>query len=317
MSLKKLSVLVLPFLAVSACAQHNDMPQTAAVCSVKSGAAPQGQLRPERIQIANNAAVGLYEGPVWKDGVLYFSHFLFTDGFPSKVMAYDGDTLKVAIDDSGSNGLALDQTGALIAGTHKYKAVSRLDVGSGERTALAEEFAGNVFNSPNDLTVSRAGTLYFTDPDFQTRAAPGGQPVTGVYEVSDGQVRLIDKTIANPNGISLSPDEATLYVAGGGNHGYVRAYDLTTDFPYVQSQFLAPVTVPDGMAVDCMGNVYVTEHTTRRLRVISPEGEEIASADFDANVTNAAFGGEDMKTLFITGKGSLWKIDMDIAGMPY
>lgn len=287
------------------------------VCQAEAGLAPAGVLRPERLEVADSSAAGLYEGPVWLDGRLYFSHFLFSPGFPSSVLAYDGERLTRVLEDSGSNGLALNERGELISGNHKYKAVSSLDLATGAHREIAAEYRGNVFNSPNDLAVARDGTVYFTDPDFQRDAAPGGQPVTGVYQVRDGQVSLIDDTIANPNGISLSPDERTLYVAGGGEQGFVRAYDLSGDFPYPHRQLVAPVVVPDGMAVDCLGNLYITEHTQRKLRVVNPEGQEIARAQFDANVTNAAFGGEDGRTLFVTGMGALWKIELDVAGMPY
>ncbi|MDO6745905.1 SMP-30/gluconolactonase/LRE family protein [Gilvimarinus sp. 1_MG-2023] len=287
------------------------------ICTAPAGKAPQGSLQPQRLSVADNTAAGLYEGPVWHNNTLYFSHFLFSEGFPSKVLAYDGQTLSVAIKDSGSNGLAIDGQGQLLAGAHKHKAVVQLDIGSGKATPVASEYQANVFNSPNDLTLARDGSLFFTDPDFQRAAAPGGQPVTGVYQVKNGEVTLIDDTIANPNGIALSPDQTTLYVAGGGEHGFVRAYDLSGDLPYSQRTFASDITVPDGMAVDCLGNIYVTEHTAQRMRVFSAAGEQIAEAQFDANVTNAAFGGVQGTTLYVTGMGALWEIELDVAGMPY
>ncbi|UTF60740.1 SMP-30/gluconolactonase/LRE family protein [Gilvimarinus sp. DA14] len=279
--------------------------------------APAGALSARRIDIADNAAAGLYEGPVWIDDALYFSHFLFSEGFPSKILAYDGETLSVALEDSGSNGLARDRQGNILAGTHKYKAVSRYDRETWQRSDVASQYAQEVFNSPNDLTQAQDGTLYFTDPDFQRAAAPGGQTLTGVYRVKDGEVTLIDSSIQNPNGISLSPDEKTLYVAGGGKDGFVRRYDLTAQEPKAAGHLLDDVEVPDGMAVDCLGNVYVTEHVAQRVRVVNPEGEVIATIALDANVTNAAFGGPDGKTLYITGAGSLWQVDLAVKGLPY
>ena len=75
--------------------------------------------------------------------------------------------------------------------------------------------------------------------------------------------------------------------------------------------------IPDGMAVDCHGNIYVTEHPARRVRVFSPQGKELATIRTDANVTNAAFGGADGKTLFLTGAGAVWQIRLDVTGSPY
>ena len=80
---------------------------------------------------------------------------------------------------------------------------------------------------------------------------------------------------------------------------------------------LASVTSPDGMAIDCLGNIYVAEHDQKRLRVIAPTGTDIATIKVDANVTNAAFGGTNGKTLYITGAGALWKIDLNVVGKPY
>jgi gluconolactonase len=69
--------------------------------------------------------------------------------------------------------------------------------------------------------------------------------------------------------------------------------------------------------MDCLGNVYVTEHGERRVRVFSPTGDVLATIRVDANITNAAFGGADRRTLFLTGAASLWSIDLDVAGLPY
>ena len=71
------------------------------------------------------------------------------------------------------------------------------------------------------------------------------------------------------------------------------------------------------MAIDCLGNIYVTEHTRRRVRVVSPEGTPLATISVDANLTNAAFGGPQRRTLFLTGAGAVWSIDLDVAGLPY
>ncbi|HEY7886029.1 MAG TPA: SMP-30/gluconolactonase/LRE family protein [Cellvibrionaceae bacterium] len=285
-------------------------------CGGAQGQAPSGTLTPTRIEAANNDAPGLYEGPVWIDDALYFSSFTFTEGFPSQVMKLKDGELSVAIDDSGSNGLAVDSEGHLIAGTHKYKSVSRYNLADGSRENVIGEFEGNVFNSPNDLTLTTDGVLYFTDPDFQTSAAPGGQEATRVYRVEGEQITVVDDTISNPNGVSLSPDESVLYVAGGGENGVLRAYSIVDGVPG-EGRDLAPIAVPDGMAIDCLGNIYTTEHSLQRLRVFNPEGEQIAEIPVDANVTNAAFGGPERKTLYITGAGSLWSLELDVAGLPY
>lgn len=289
--------------------------------SVCDGTAPAGDLTPVRIDAANTTRTeeGLYEGPVWIKDSLYFSDFTFSAGFPSRILKLDASgNVTTAIDDSGSNGLAVDKDGFLIAGTHKYKSLSRFNPATGERTSVAAQYAGNVFNSPNDIVIAKDGTIYFTDPAFQRDAAPGGQEKTGVYRVAtDGTVTLVDDTISNPNGIALSPAENVLYVNGGGEQGLLRAYPIVDGAPQKGTDLVTGLTIPDGMAVDCKGNIYVTEHIARKLRVYDPQGQQIAQASTDANVTNVAFGGADGKTLFLTGAGALWKIDLAITGTPY
>lgn len=288
-------------------------------CPADAGTPPTGALTATRITAADgDGAAGLYEGPVWRDGALYFSDFRFSDGFPSrirKLTAHGG--METVIDPSGSNGLALGEDGALVAATHDRKEISRFDLVDGSRMRIVGEYQGQPFNSPNDLVIGRDGTLWFTDPDFQRAAAPGGQDKTRVYRVgTDGNVSVVDDSIANPNGIALSPDGGTLYVAGGGERGVLRAYALV-DGQAQAGRDLVATTVPDGLAVDCLGNIYLTEHTLRRVRVISPQGQELATIAVDANLTNAAFGGPQGRTLYLTGAGAVWSIDLGVAGLPY
>jgi gluconolactonase len=158
--------------------------------------------------------------------------------------------------------------------------------------------------------------MYFTDPDFQKAAAPGGQPVTGVYRVgTDGNITLVDGSRPNPNGVSLSPAGDVLYVNAG--DGFLRAYPIVNGVPGKGRDIVKGLDIPDGMAVDCHGNIYVTEHTAKRARVFSPQGTQLATIRLDANVTNAAFGGADGKTLFLTGAGAIWRIRLDVTGSPY
>lgn len=291
-----------------------------AYCSGEPGTAPRGDLVAQRISGADgDGSKGLYEGPVWNGQALYFSDFQFADGFPSKIRRLGTDgRLETAIESSGSNGLALASDGALVAATHDRKELSRYDLADGSRMRITGEFEGQPFNSPNDLVISADGTIWFTDPDFQRAAAAGGQAKTRVYRVgTDGQVSVVDDSIANPNGIALSPDGRTLYVAGGGEQGVLRAYALDAAGQPGPGRDLASTEVPDGMAIDCLGNIYLTEHTRQRVRVLSPEGEALATIKVDANLTNAAFGGADRRTLYLTGAGAVWSVDLDVAGLPY
>jgi gluconolactonase len=282
---------------------------------------PTGELVANRIESANTSPTesSLYEGPVWLNGALYFSHFMISEGFPSRIQKLDvSGKMSVFLEDSGSNGLAADAQGNLIAGTHKYKSLSKYFLDKSPRESVATKFNNNVFNSPNDLAITKDGTIYFTDPDYQQEAAPGGQDKTRVYRVSiKGEVTVVDDSLYNPNGISLSPDEKYLYVVGNERHGVLRKYEIVNGVPQTGVTIAEGINVPDGMAVDCAGNLYVTEHLGKQIRVYTPEGQQIATIKVDANVTNAAFGGPENKTLFITGAGAVWKVDLAISGSAY
>jgi gluconolactonase len=270
---------------------------------------------------AKDTGFHLYEGPVWLDGVLYFSDFKTTPGFPSRILAYTAGTgVRVVLPDSGTNGLALDASGQhLVGARHKSKSVVNFSTDLKTISDIAAKFEGKSFDSPNDLVFRSDGNLYFTDPDFQA-GSHKDQKSTNVYRVSpSGEVSVVDATINNPNGIALAPDESALYVAGNLEQGFVKRYPIAPDGSVGEGSLLiAHVVVPDGMVFDCAGNLYVTEHTQRRVRVFAPTGNEVATiSGMDKNVTNVAFGGTDRTTLFITTTGGLYEIELPVPGLPY
>lgn len=290
-------------------------------CPAEPGTAPSGELVAERVTAANSTRTerGLYEGPVWLNGALYFSDFTFTEGFPSRIQRLTADgVLETFVENSGTNGLAIDADGYLLGAAHGNKSISRFHPLTSERSVIIDTFEDNAFNSPNDLTEATDGSLYFTDPDYQRAAAPGGQPKTNVFQITPaGEIRVVDDTIKNPNGISLSPNQDVLYVAGGDFNGVLRAYPIVDGIPGEGKTLVEGIKIPDGMAIDCLGNIYVTEHAAKRVRVFTPEGSEIATINVDTNITNAAFGGPERKTLYLTGAGAVWSIELDVAGFPY
>lgn len=319
------TALGLSFFGLVACDQKKSEPATttaaaesAPVVEVACGPAPSGDLVAQRIPGANTKRTepSLYEGAVWIKDALYFSDFVTSGTFSSRIQKLDSSgVMTTVIEDSGSNGLAVDAQGNIVAATHKYKSLSRYTL-AGERTALAGEYNGNVFNSPNDLTIAKDGTIYFTDPDYQRAAAPGGQEKTSVYRVAtDGTVTVVDDTLKNPNGIALSLDEKILYVSSG--DGIVHAYPIENGIPQTGKDLITGLAGPDGMTLDCHGNIYATEHNAHQLRVFTPAGDSIAAISVDDKITNAAFGGSKGKTLFLTGAGAVWKIDLKVTGLPY
>lgn len=265
---------------------------------------------------------GLVEGPVWIDGALYLSHFGPGPEPQSSILRYtEGGTLEEFITGSGSNGLAVDADGMILAGTHDDGGISRFAL-DGTRTSIVAEYEGTRLNSPNDLTLRSDGTIYFTDPSWQA-SNPNPQGQTGIYRIDpEGNIHLEDGSQSMPNGISLSPDESLLYV---GTPGGVMRYDVAADGTLgAGTQFAGALGLNsvDGMAVDCAGNLYVSIHNQGQLRVVDPGGTELGVIMVAPSVTNSAFGGSEGRTLFITAGDpnngeALYSVDVAIPGYPY
>ena len=267
------------------------------------------------------------EGPTWdqRTGTLLLSNMQNPTGpqgvQPSAVLRFTPPaTFETFIADSGSNGLAITPDGSrLLAATHDNRTVSSYSLTDRSRTTVAANYQGRAFNSPNDLTIGRDGTTYFTDPNFQrgNRAdEQGGR--TSVFRVRDGVVSLVDNTLSQPNGIVLSPDGKALYV--GGSNSIVK-YTVAADGSTGNRTTLASIRTPDGATTDCAGNLYWASYDEGLVRVFSPAGTLLGTISAGRNVTNAAFGGPDGRTLYITsgtpGSFGLYQVRLNVPGNPY
>ncbi len=267
------------------------------------------------------------EGPVWIGDALYMSEFgSATNPPPSRILKLaPPSTVTIAIPNAGSNGLAVDLTGTLWGGVHADGSVSRFNLSSGARTAVASLYIGSRFNSPNDLAVRSDGNVYFSDPDYQA-PTPTPQAQTRVYRIAPttDAVTVVDAALTEPNGVTLSLDENTLYVSS--THG-VFAFPVMADGS-TGAEPATPLiaTNIDGMVIDCAGNIYAAEVGSGNIRVYSPEGTELAGSPIVvtgvSSVTNTAFGGADQKTLFISAQGSggeqgLFQVALNVPGRPY
>ncbi|MFC0437841.1 SMP-30/gluconolactonase/LRE family protein [Kutzneria buriramensis] len=276
------------------------------------------------------------EGPVWDAGSQTLLLTDMHDGSgPQNVQASDilrftpsTNTFATFVTDSGSNGLALSRDGkSIIAATHDQRSVSAYDLATKQRNTLAANYQGRLFNSPNDVTVGADGTVYFTDPDFQRADRPDQMSGhTDVFRVKDGVVSLIDDSIREPNGIELSPDGRTLYV-GGNATGKVYKYPVNADGSTGPRSDFVSLGGTDGGTVDCAGNVYQVTFGDGKVHVFSPSGQALGTISAGQNMTNAAFGGPDGRTLYLTsgspssggdtGNYGLYGIRLNVPGWPY
>jgi gluconolactonase len=264
------------------------------------------------------------EGAVWIDGALYVSEFPLVPAPSSRLLrlATDG-TVSVALADLGSNGLAVDGAGNLLATDHRQGKIVRFTFPLDAPTELATSYDGARFNSPNDLAVRSDGTVYFSDPSYQAPNPPP-QRQTRVYRLPPGssEPAVVDSSRSQPNGVTLSLDERTLYVSGSDG---IFAYPVALDgsiAPGSGARLPAFSGNSDGLALDCAGNLYAT--AGKRVVILSPRGDEIGSLPVTQaeNVTNLAFGGPARTTLFITSMGrgnqrGVFKAELAIPGLPY
>lgn len=266
------------------------------------------------------------EGPVWIGDALYFSEMTNSNMMPpSRILKITaGGAVSVFAPDAGTNGLAVDGKGNLIAACHKDGSISQISLSNGAATPLVSMYMTKRFTSPNDLAIRSDGTIYFSDPSYQNSANP--QAGERLYHVTPGPTRTvtaIPDAPTPPNGVTLSPDEKTLYVSA--NNAGLKKFTVMTDGSLSAASEFVAGSGGDGMAVDCAGNLYVTGNGATNVRVYSPAGAPLATialATGAGNTTNVAFGGSDHKTLYITAQGTegqrgVYSIAVSVPGFPY
>lgn len=276
------------------------------------------------------------EGPVWiKDE----NCLLWSDVPRNKISKWDpksGETTifmdpsgydgpKTDWGEPGSNGLLLDAQGRLTVCDHGNRRVYRVEK-DGSKTTIVDRFEGKRFNSPNDLIIHSNGDIYFTDPPYGLKN-PKTREIEwhGVYRVKpDGKVSLLTKEMTRPNGIGLSPDEKTLYVAQSDKDLPVfKSWPIKEDGTLGEGKVMLNVSkwakqgdpgMPDGMAVDTQGNIWGTG--PGGVMIISPEGKLLGRIMMGKATANCAFG-EDGSTLFMTSSGFICKVKTKVTGLPF
>jgi gluconolactonase len=245
-----------------------------------------------------------------------------------------------------SNGLLFDRQGRLVMCEAAARRVTRLEP-DGQTTVLAETYDGKRFNQPNDLAIDSKGRLYFSDPCYGDRSRieqldSAGKAIEGVYRIDpDGRVtRIIAHEVDRPNGLVVTLDDKTLFVADNNNNTVSGARKLWrfTMRPDGTPDFATQTLVydwkstrgPDGMKLDTAGRLYVAaglnrqnppfethEKPTAGVYVFSPDGKLLEFAPIPRDeTTNCAFGGDDLQTLFVTAGGSLWSLKTTTPGSP-
>jgi len=246
----------------------------------------------------------------------------------------DGRRESVATPGGGPNGLAIGPDGALwccnnggfqyhrvgellIPGNcpHDYSGgrIERIDLSTGRLERVLDAVAGQLLRGPNDLVFDKAGNLYFTD---HGKTFSRQRDFGGLYFLSAaGEASEMAFHHTSPNGVGLSPDEQTVYMADTLT-GRLWAFDLSAPGELAAKNPLGPdgrvvATLPglqylDSLAVTAAGNVTVATILNGGITTFRPDGSTAHTAFPDPIVTNIAFGGPDMTTAWIclsaTGK---------------
>lgn len=284
------------------------------------------------------------EGPTWLNGKLYFSNMYFDEAFngdPKKStlveMNPDGSYKNIVENKMQTNGL-ISHNGNLIVCDMFGHRVIEMNTSGEIVKVLADEYDGKPLDGPNDLIMDSKGGIYFSDPQF-TADAVKNQPGRTVYYLSpEGKLtRILEPdTFAMPNGVALSPDGKTLYInntydnedwwnVDSDKDHFIWAYDVKEDGTIANGRKFAELFLisdvleregrssgADGMRVDIEGNLYVG--TWAGIQIFDSTGKSVGIINMPDYPVSCAFGGEDMKTLYITAVDKIYSIRTNIPG---
>ncbi len=266
------------------------------------------------------------EGPAW-DG----AGLVYTSIDDNEIRRFDSASGDIAIlyrDTGGSNGLAFGPDGALYACEGKGRAVVRYDA-TGVKSTIADRFEGRRLNSPNDLVLDAAGRIWFTDPRYGDDHSDRELDHDSVYRITppangaeQWQIERLTFDTTRPNGLLLSWDERTLYVAqsdyNAGAVRQLRAYPIASDGTlgvYTVLHDFGEARGIDGMCWDTDGAIVATcgwelSGPGSRIAVFATDGTVLEEHPLPAGrPSNCAFGGPDLDILYVTTlDGRLYRV---------
>jgi gluconolactonase len=243
------------------------------------------------------------EGPVWvKQGYLVFS-----DIYNSRIMKMSAPEQSATYRSftNAANGNSMDVQGRLYSCERDGHRVVRMEK-DGSVSVVASEFEGKRLNAPNDVVVRRDGQVYFSDPASDAVLDPRELGFNGVYHVTPaGKISLVAK-MTRPNGVALTPDGKTLYVADT-QQRKIMAYDLDAQGNASRERvFIDGIDGgPDGLRVAANGNLYIA---CRGIAIYTPDAKLVKMIEFPETPANCAFGDSDLRTLYVTARTSVYRV---------
>jgi len=262
---------------------------------------------------------GFTEGPMWDPaGFLYVS-----DETLNKIFRVGPDGQKIEVIALGDpDGNTFDRQHRLIDCASVLRAIIEVTA-DGRYKILADRYEGKRFNSPNDVIVGPDGALYFTDPTLDlVTGAKQEIPYQGVYRLDDqGNVRLLTKDLAQPNGLAFSPDGSHFYVDDSERRN-IQVFEVKPDGSLSNGRLFGEEPggkdegVPDGIKVDQDGNLFITG--PKGIWVWSAKGEHLGTIVMPEQPANLTWGNQDHRTLYITATTSVYRLPVKTQGfLPY
>ncbi len=288
----------------------------------------------ERYVLALAKVERLATGCRWAEGPVWFGDarcLIWSDIPNDRMMRWDEETGAVSVwrrPAHHANGNTRDRGGRLVTCEHGTRRVTRTEY-DGTITVLADCWDGRPLNSPNDVVVSRDGSVWFTDPafgiagDYEGHRATPELP-THVYRVdgTTGELSVAAAGLRSPNGLAFSPDESRLYVVeSGGDPGpdivELEVVDGVLGEPRVLVD--AGDGTPDGLRVDEDGNLWcgwgMGTPELDGVRVFAPDGTAIGHIGLPERCANLTFGGRARNRLFMAATTSIYALHVNTRGL--
>jgi gluconolactonase len=260
------------------------------------------------------------EGPAWSvDG----GFLVFSDIIGDQLWTWDEEhgVRSFRQPSNMANGNAFDREGRLLTCEHATSRLTRQEA-DGSTTVLASHYDGTELNSPNDVIVSRAGLIFFTDPPYGRTAGFGVKRPTplgfqGLYRIDpDGALALVARDFVAPNGLCLSLDERVLYV-NDTSQMHIRAFAVADDGALSGGDVWAETVgekpgVPDGMKIDSRGNVWCSG--PGGIHIFAPDASLLGVLPTPEVVGNLGWGGHDFQSLFVCASTGLYRVRTEVPG---
>ena len=265
------------------------------------------------------------EGPVWngRDG-----HLTWTDIIGDTIWRWTpGEgTTAIMSPTEHANGLTLDLEGRLLVAGWSSRTVWRWEH-DGTTVTLASHYDGKKLNTPNDIVVKSDGSIYFTDsagglhlPGHQGHDLQRQLEYEGVFRLDPetSNLTLLVDDMVFPNGLCFSEDERILYV-NDSRRAHIRAFEVRDDGTLNEGPVFTEFRgtdpgIADGMKVDVEGNVYCTGPGA--VYVMDPQGNQLGRIRIPEQTANFGWGGGDWRTLYFTARTSVYRMKLNIQGVP-